>query len=318
MSSTRPPLHDGRPRPAADPGREGPGPDAGGRRPGGRARDFAELTKPRITALVVASAAAAYVAAAGTGLVPGRLAGLLLGTALAAGGTNALNQWWERDADARMERTSGRPLPSGRLAPVAALAFGTTLAAAGVLVLAASTTPTTAVLAAATVLLYVLVYTPMKRRSALCTYVGALPGALPVLGGWAAHAEGLAVAAWGLFGVLLLWQLPHFFALEWLARDDYRRAGFRTVAAGDPSGRSSSRHALACAALLLPVSFLPLLDPALGGIYAVAAGATGLWFLAPCVGFLLRRDRRWARRLFGASLAYLPLVLAAATLDVFL
>lgn len=281
------------------------------------ARDYLELTKPRITALVVASAAAAYVAAAGGGLVATRLVGLLLGTALSAGGTNALNQWWERDADARMERTSGRPLPSGRMSPPAALAFGTTLAAAGVLVLAASTTAVTAVLAAGTVLLYVLVYTPLKQRSAICTYVGALPGALPVLGGWAAHGQGLAAAGWGLFGVLVLWQLPHFFALEWMARSDYRRAGFRTVAVGDPSGRASARHALACAALLLPVSFLPLADPALGGLYAGAAAAAGVGFVAPCVGFLLRRDRPWARRLFGASLAYLPLVLAAATVDVF-
>lgn len=276
-----------------------------------------ELTKPRITALVVASAAAAYVAAAGGDLAATRLVGLLLGTALAAGGTNALNQWWERDVDARMSRTSGRPLPTGRLSPREAFAFGGALAAAGVLVLAASTTAATAVLAAATVLLYVLVYTPLKQRSAICTYVGALPGALPVLGGWAAHGQGLAAAGWGLFGVLLLWQLPHFFALEWMARDDYRRAGFRTVAAGDPSGRATARHAAACAGLLLPVSFLPLAAPALGGLYAGAAAAAGLGFAAPCVGFLLRRDRTWARRLFGASLAYLPLVLAAATVDVF-
>lgn len=282
-----------------------------------RAATYAELTKPRITALVVASAAAAYVAAAGGEIAAIRLVGLLLGTAMAAGGTNALNQWWERDADARMDRTSGRPLPSGRLSPRAALGFGTALAAAGVVVLAATTTAATAVLAAGTVLLYVLVYTPLKRRSAACTYVGALPGALPVLGGWAAHGQGLAVAGWGLFGVLLLWQLPHFFALEWLARGDYRRAGFRTVAAGDPSGRASSRHAAACAALLVPVSFLPLADPALGGLYAAAAAAAGLGFAAPCVGFLLRRERTWARRLFGASLAYLPVVLAAAAVDVF-
>lgn len=275
------------------------------------------LTKPRITALVVVTAAAGYLVAADDP-APGRLAVLLAGTALSAGGTNALNQWWERALDARMERTRDRPLPAGELVPRAALAFGAALAAAGVALLAAGTTALTAALAAATVLVYVTVYTPLKRRSPVCTYVGALPGALPVLGGWAAAGRGLSATGWALFGLLALWQLPHFFALEWLLRRDYRRAGFATLAVRDPSGGRSARHALATVLALAPVSLVPLQDPGLGALYGAAAAGGALLLALPAGGFLLRRSRRWARRLFGASLIYLPAVLAAAVADVLL
>lgn len=186
--------------------------------------------------------------------------------------------------------------------------------AAGVALLAAGTTALTAALAAATVLVYVTVYTPLKRRSPVCTYVGALP----VLGGWAAAGRGLSATGWALFGLLALRQLPHFFALEWLLRRDYRRAGFATLAVRDPSGGRSARHALATVLALAPVSLVPLQDPGLGALYGAAAVGGALLLALPAGGFLLRRSRRWARRLFGASLIYLPAVLAAAVVDVLL
>lgn len=279
------------------------------------ARSLLELTKPRITALVTVTAAVAYVTATGGEPEPLSLTALVLGTALAAGGTNALNQWVERRTDARMDRTRDRPLPSGRLGSTVALTFASGLAAGGVLLLWSATTAFTGALAAATVVLYVTVYTPLKRVSPACTYVGAVPGALPVLGGWTAGGAPLDATAWGLFGVLVLWQLPHFFALEWLLRDDYRRAGFRTLAVADPSGDRSARHAVAATAALLPASLLPVTDPGLGTAYAIAAGAGFLLVLAAAVGFLLGRRGPWARRLFTASLVHLPLVLAVTAFD---
>ncbi len=278
-------------------------------------RALLRLTKPRITALVAATAAAGFLVAAGGLAAPLRLAALVAGTALSAGGTNALNQWWERDLDARMERTRDRPLPSGRLDPGAALAFGVGTAAAGVAVLAAGTTALTALLAAATVLVYVLVYTPLKRHSPACTYVGALPGALPMLGGWAAAGVGISAAGWAMFALLALWQLPHFFALEWLARRDYRRAGFATLAVRDPTGGRSARHAAAATLALAPASLVPLTDPSLGALYGAAAAGGLVLLLVPAAGFLAARGRAWARRLFRASLVYLPVLLAAAVVD---
>lgn len=303
--------------PASDHGAEAvPGPGSG-RQLGA----LLELTKPRITTLVMASAATGYLVAAGGEPAGGRLAALSLGTAMASGGTNALNQWWERGPDGRMQRTRDRPLPSGRLSPRAGLAFGSALATLGVLLLWLTTTPLTAGLAAATVILYVTVYTPLKRVTAACTYVGAVPGALPVLGGWAAHvgegARGFGPAGWGLFAVLLLWQLPHFFALEWCARKDYGRAGFETLAVLDPSGRGSSRHALVTTLLLVAVSFVPVVHPAFGPLYGSVASAAAVLLLAPAVGFLLARDHRWARRLFAASLIYLPLLFSVTVLDLY-
>jgi protoheme IX farnesyltransferase len=279
-------------------------------------RALLELTKPRITALVTFTAAVAYVTASGGEPETLRLAALVVGTALSAGGTNGLNQWWEREADARMDRTGDRPLPSGRLAPRTALLFTAGLALLGVVLLWAVVGPVTGALAAATVALYVLVYTPLKKVHAACTYVGAVPGALPVLGGWAAAGGPFDAPAWGLFGILVLWQLPHFFALEWLLREDYRRAGFRTLAVADPSGGRSARHAVAATAALLPASLLPLADPGLGPAYGIATAAGFVVLLVAAVGFLVGRRARWAHRLFTASLVHLPLVLVVTALDV--
>lgn len=294
-----------------------------GRRPTGRADAgrggpgaYLELTKPGITGFVVLSVGVGFVLGVGEPwrVEPAALASrfldlvlTLLGAALAAGGTNALNQWLEREADARMERTRGRPLPEGRISSSGALTFGLLLAATGPAVLLA-VDAVAAGIAAATVLLYDAVYTPLKRRTWLATVVGGVPGALPVLGGWQAAAGGLGTGAWILFTILFLWQLPHFFSLDWLYREDYRRGGFRTLATADPGGRASAAAALGSAVLLAGAALLPWLTGMLGPLYAAGALALGIVVVGPAVGLAISVSRRHARRLFLGTLFYLPAV----------
>lgn len=275
---------------------------------------YLELTKPRITWLVVLTAAAGFLAAGPVSNVVA-LVHTLLGTAFVAGGTNALNQWWERDVDGRMRRTCGRPLPSGRLAAHSALAFGITIAAVGLAELLVFTNLLTAALAALTLTSYVLVYTPLKRRTPLATLVGAVPGALPILGGWTAATGAVAPAAWALFGTLLLWQMPHFYALAWLYRDDYRRGGLAMISVFDADGRRTGRGALLYAAALVPVSVLPAALGTAGGWYAAVALALGAWLLGAGAAFARRREVRAARGLLQASVIYLPLLLAFLVVD---
>ena len=284
----------------------------------GPAASLVEMAQPRITGLVAVTAAAGYLIGASAGADPLRLVLLLAGTALACGGTNALNQWMERERDARMERTRDRPLPGGRVGAGAGFAWGAGLAASGVGLLWAGIGTRVAALAALTVLSYLLLYTPLKARTAWSTHVGTLPGALPVLGGWVAATGGVHPTGWALFGMLLAWQLPHFFALEWLHRSDYRSAGFATLAVADPSGRRSGRHALLWAAVLLAVSLVPVGRGGLGLLYGGAAAAAGIGLLLPAAAFLRERSRRHARRLFLASLLYLPVTLGAGVADVLL
>lgn len=309
----------------------------GGRAPASRAglrpADLLALTKPRITGLVSLVACAAYLAA-GEGAAAGTLASLLIGTALLAGGTNALNQVVEREEDGRMARTRDRPLPAGRLRTGPAVGFASALVAGGTALLLAGANLLTAGLGLASALLYVAAYTPLKRRTALALPVGAVPGALPALGGWTAATGRIDAAGLGLFGVLFLWQIPHFLALGWMHRDDYRRAGFSMVAVRDPSGARSSEWAVLSALALLPVSLLPTLLGIAGWAYAAVAVVAGVGFLglaARMSGGLVAvpdagpggdgaadpdaGDRR-ARELFVASLAYLPVVLLALAADV--
>lgn len=286
--------------------------------PAGRLAPLLEMTQPRITGLVAATAAAGFLIGAGGGTDPARLVPLLIGTVLACGGTNALNQWLERDRDARMDRTRARPIPAGRVGAGAGLAWGTALAAAGTGLLWAGVGPLVGGLSALTVLSYLLLYTPLKARTPWSTHLGTLPGALPVLGGWVAATGGVEPTGWALFGMLLAWQLPHFFALEWLHREDYRAGGFATLAVADPSGRRSGRHALLWAGLLLAVSLVPLADGRLGLLYAGGAVAAGLALLLPAAAFRLERSARHARRLFLASLLYLPVALGAGVADALL
>ncbi|MFY9552203.1 MAG: heme o synthase [Thermoanaerobaculia bacterium] len=278
-----------------------------------RAADFLELTKPRITALVLVTAAVGY-AVGGRGFSPFAFLVFLAGTALVCSGASALNQYAEREADARMVRTSRRPIPAGRLRPEDALAFGLTVSAVG-LVLLAAVNPLTLALGAVSLLLYVLAYTPLKRVTSLCTVVGAVPGALPPLMGWAAARGTLGAAGWGLFSILFLWQLPHFLAIGWLYREDYARGGFPMLAVTDSDGASSGRQSLLYATALLPVTLLSGILAGAGKGYLWGALLLGVGFLV-CAGlFAWKRSIPAARTLFLASVLYLPVLLGLLVFD---
>jgi protoheme IX farnesyltransferase len=234
----------------------------------------------------------------------------LLGTALIAGGTNALNQVAERDLDGLMHRTRNRPLPAGRLGAPAATAFAWTIALLGFVELATFVNVTTAVLAAATLVSYVYAYTPLKRRTTLATLVGAVPGALPIVGGWAAAGAPVDVRAGALFGLMFLWQIPHFLALAWMYRDDYARAGMKMLSVGDEDGGATFRQATLNAAALLPVGLVPFVLGMAGAVYFAGALvlSAGLFVLA--VMAARHPSTSAARRLFLATLVYLPAILS--------
>ena len=270
--------------------------------------DFVALAKPRLNFLVVASAMAGYAMAGMEGLGATRLLGTLAGTGLVAGGASALNQLLERDTDALMRRTRMRPLPDHRVQPREALVFGWALAAIGLLILAGTANLLAASVALATLLIYIGVYTPMKRLTSLATVVGAVPGALPPIIGWAAARDALSIEAWTLFGIVFLWQLPHFLAIAWMFRDDYTRAGFAMLPVLEPDGRSTARQALAYAAALVPVSLAPTLFRLTGALYFGGALILGVAFLWLTFRFARTRSTQDARRLFFGSIIYLPLV----------
>jgi protoheme IX farnesyltransferase len=279
-----------------------------------RAADFAELTKPRITSLVLVTAAVGYaVGTLGTFSIL-RFVLFMAGTALLCAGASALNQFAERDTDARMVRTSRRPLPAGRLRPDEALSFGLVLSAAGLAMLA-FVNPLTLLLGAASLASYVLAYTPLKRVTSLSTVVGAVPGALPPLMGWAAARGSLGPAGWGLFAILFLWQLPHFLAIGWLYRDDYARGGFPMLTVTDRDGSSTGRQAVLYATALLPVTLAAGLLAAAGKGYLWGALVLGVAFLACAMLFAWDRSTAAARRLFFASVLYLPLLLGLMVFD---
>lgn len=273
-------------------------------------RDYLELTKPRIVAMVTLSALTGGLAA------PLRsefvvAAGLLSGVALLAGGVNALNQYLERDFDARMTRTRMRPLPTRRLTPRAALVFAMLVTIAGIVILSIATNALTTLLGAITAGLYLLVYTPMKRQSEWCVVIGAIPGAMPPLMGWTASMGTFALFGWILFALLFLWQLPHFMAISWIHRADYCAGGFVMSSGRDDRGNSVARQTVAFTVLLLLCSIAPYvarLATAAYGAIALLAGITLLYF---AVSFATRRDRRAAVRLFAASNLYLVLILGA-------
>lgn len=280
-----------------------------------RASAYLELTKPGITRMVVVTAAAGFYMGTRGRFDLSAFINTLIGTALVAAGSSALNQLREREVDARMDRTRGRPLPSGRVSPKAAALFSWSAAILGVGYLAWQVNLVTATLAILTLVSYVFLYTPLKQRTSLNTLVGAVPGALPVVGGWTAaggHIDGVVLS---LFWILFLWQLPHFLALAWLYREDYRRGGFEMLSLDDASGRATGRMALLYAITLLPVSLLPTLLRLTGTVYFFGALLLGI-----CYGWmslLLMREpsERPARRLFFTSITYLPLLLALMVVD---
>lgn len=271
---------------------------------------YYELTKPSITGLVMLAAAAGFYLGSPQQLDLGLLLHALVGVALVSSGTNALNQWWERDLDAQMARTRTRPLPTGRIQPQPAFGFACWLSAIGITYLALEVNLLTAFLAALTLVLYVTVYTPLKRRTWLATIVGSLPGAIPVLGGWTAASGSLDPRAWSLFAIVFFWQLPHFWALDWVCREDYQAASLRTLASGDPDGHRTAAYTLASSLTLVAASLVPgwlgLNHPA----YWVGASALGAFLLWLSLSFRHHCSRRSARRLFLGSVAYLPALLA--------
>ncbi len=280
-----------------------------------RAAHFLALTKPRLNSLVVASTGVGYWLGATGPLDLLVILHLLVGTALVAGSAAALNQVEEREIDARMARTRARPLPANRVTPLEARLFGALLGVVGLLELTLRVHPLAAAVALATLLSYVWIYTPLKRRTWWATVVGAVPGALPPVIGWAAARGALGVEALVLFGILFFWQIPHFHALSWLYRDDYIRAGLPLLAACDPDGQRTARHALGFAAALVPVSLTPALVGLGGNGYLVVAALLGGLFVLLAALFLQRRTERRARSLFVGSLIYLPVVWSALLME---
>jgi heme o synthase len=277
-------------------------------------RDFVSLTKPRLNVLVVATSAAGYYlgATARPDLIA--MTEAVVGTAMVAGGAAALNQVYERQTDALMRRTRLRPLPDGRLTSGEATLFGLVLAGGGLAVLAQYTNVLAALLALATLLTYILWYTPMKRRSPAATMVGAIPGALPPLIGWAASSGRVGVGGLALFAIVFLWQIPHFMAIAWLYREDYGRAGFPMLPVIDPKGERAGLQAVIYAVMLVPASIVPALVGLSGLpylIFAVVAGVVLLWL---SIRFARTRSDASARALFLGSITYLPLLWIAMIL----
>jgi len=282
-------------------------------------RDYISLTKPRITWLILMSTGVGYF----FGLRGGSLWQIhwwallhtVIGTGLIASGTAALNQWYERDADAKMRRTSHRPIPSGRLNANRALAFGIGLAIAGFAELAGFVNLLSGVLGIATLVSYLFFYTPLKQRSWLSTTVGAFPGAMPPMIGFAAASGTLSFEAWVLFAILFLWQFPHFYAIAWMYRDDYARAGIRMLPVVEPDGHSTARQIILCASLLIPVSLAPGLLGMSGKLYLLGALLLGAWFLYSGVRVAAERSILRARGVLMVSVVYLPLLYGLMLLD---
>jgi protoheme IX farnesyltransferase len=278
-----------------------------------RVRAYYELTKPGITGYVMITAGvSAYVAAGGR---IGFLTAVhtMLGIGLATAGALSLNQYIERDADAIMQRTRSRPLPTERLSPNEALAFGTGLLIGGVAYLAVALGALPALLSAASAIVYHAVYTPLKRRSYVATLAGAVPGALPMLIGWTAATGSIDPRGLVLFGIGYLWQLPHVLGLAWMLRDDYARVGFRLIPEG--GARTIGAQMVAATALLVPISWLPTVLGLTGYVYLALATALGLWFLSAAVRAARSLTQATARRVFLVSLLYHPLLLGVMLFD---
>lgn len=276
--------------------------------------DYLELSKARIVFMVVITTASGFLFAAKQ-VDPLLLLHALIGTALVAAGTNALNQYVERDHDAKMHRTRTRPLPAGRITPRAALLFSAGIAVAGTLYLGLLVNWLTAFLGAFTLTSYIFVYTPLKRVSTLCTIIGAIPGAVPPLMGWTAATNEAGLGGWIAFGILFLWQLPHFMAISWMYRDDYARGGFAMLSVRDQDGAAVAREAILYSLALLAVSVLPWFFGLSGVAYLIGATLCGAALLAASVRFFFDRGVRNARSLFMVSNLYLLTVMLLLVVD---
>ncbi|MEP6706533.1 MAG: heme o synthase [Pyrinomonadaceae bacterium] len=280
-----------------------------------RVSAYLELTKPRITFLIVLTAAAGFSLGSHGGVDYRLLAVSMLGIALLASGVSTLNQYMERDLDALMRRTAMRPLPTGKLVPNEALLFGATLTILAEVYLAVLVNPLTALLGLTVIGGYLFVYTPLKTRTSLSTVAGAFPGAVPPLIGWAAARGELEVGAWVLFAILFLWQFPHFLAIAWMYREDYGRAGILMLPVVEPDGRVTGQQIIAYTIMLLPVSLLPTMLGVSGKLYFYGAIVLGLMFLASSIRAALSKSNQHARQLLLASVIYLPLLFGLMVLD---
>jgi protoheme IX farnesyltransferase len=277
--------------------------------------DFIALTKPRITLLILICTAVGYFFGSGGVFHLMLLAHVLLGTALMASGTAALNQWYEADSDAKMRRTHARPIPAGRIRRRTGFAFGTSLAIAGFAELWLGANTLAAGLGLFTLVSYIGLYTPLKRRSPACTTVGAIPGAMPPLIGYAAAKGMIDAQALALFLILFVWQFPHFYAIASMYREDYARGGIRMLPVVQPDGESTARRTVVFSLLLIPVSLAPRILGMTGALYPVAAVAAGVFLLYFSVRFGRTATAVYARHLLLASVLYLPALLAAMVLD---
>ncbi|HZL42319.1 MAG TPA: heme o synthase [Verrucomicrobiae bacterium] len=276
---------------------------------------YADLLKARLTTLVLLTTLVGFYLGCRGPVNYWLMLHTLLGTALVASGAAALNQLIEREHDGKMRRTRGRPLPSGRLQPPTVMAFGGACACAGLLYLALAVNLTTSVTGAVSLLSYLFIYTPLKRVTWLNTAVGAVPGALPPLMGWTAARGQLSAEGWALFAILAFWQLPHFFAIAWIYRDEYAKAGFKMLPVIDPGGKRTGRQAFSHTLGLLPVSLFPFLFKLTGPVYLVSAIVLGLAFLWFALQFARHMTETRARQLFYVSICYLPLLLTMMVLD---
>lgn len=284
----------------------------------GRIEDFYELTKPRLSFLSVLTAIIGYLAAS-----PSRdlniLISLLIGTSLAAGGAAVLNQWFEREADAKMVRTRERAIPAGRVHPRHALIYGLGLSVLGCLILYSGANSLAGILAAITIVTYTLLYTPLKQLTTWNTVIGAIPGALPPLIGWAAATGKIDPLGWILFIILFLWQMPHFFAIAWTYRNDYAQGGFVMLSNADENGRKVARQSFVFCIALIISTLLPVLLGDASWAYGAIAIAAGIYLLLPAIDFLNAEKRdKAARKLFFASIFYLPALLCTLVLDLWL
>jgi len=277
-------------------------------------KDYIALTKPRITWLIVMSTGIGYFFGALNGWHILTLIHTLIGTALIASGTAALNQWYEREADGKMRRTQWRPLPSGRLTPAHALIFAIAISALGFLELW-YVNPLTGFLGLFTLASYLFIYTPLKQRSWHATTIGAIPGAMPPLIGYAGAAGHLTAEAWILFAILFLWQFPHFYAIAWMYREDYERAGIKMLPVVEPDGRSTARQILFYSLALIPISLMPRYLSMAGNLYLVGASILGLVFLYAGIRVAMNRTRVQARQVLLASVIYLPLLYGLMLID---
>jgi protoheme IX farnesyltransferase len=280
-----------------------------------RTGDFVSLTKPRLNFLVLLTTAAAYSLGAGPESTLVDLAHTLVGTFLVAGGAAALNQVWERHTDRLMRRTQRRPLAEQRITPIAGAIFGVVLTVVGAAELAYFINVLSSAVALITTATYLFFYTPLKLRTSLSTIAGAVPGALPAVIGWAAATNTLSIEAWVLFGIVFMWQMPHFLAIAWMYRDDYARAGMPLLPVIEPDGKSTGRQAVLYTAVLIPLSMMPTGVGLATARFLVGAISLGAILMLLSLEFSVKRNMETARRLFFGSILYLPILWALLVFD---